>query len=94
MTEKKLEDMTQIEKIEYWKKVREEEELQRENKIRQLSEEQRDAIVKLHKELNAFLLTACHPDMGGIRAITAVELQDLEETLATFRFQFNLAGIT
>ena len=44
MTEKKLEDMTQIEKIEYWKKVREEEELQRENKIRQLSEEQRDVI--------------------------------------------------
>jgi len=94
MTDKKLEDMTQDEKIAYWDRVRKEEEQDREDRIRQLTEEQRDVLVKIHKELNSVLLTALYNDMGGIRCLSVLELQDLEDTMNIFQRQFNLQGIT
>ena len=57
MTEKNLENMTQKERIAYWDRVRKEEEQDREDRIRQLTEEQRDVLVKMHKELSSVLLT-------------------------------------
>ena len=94
MADKKLEDMTQEEKIAYWDRVRKEEEQDREDRIRQLTEEQRDVLVKIHKELNSVLLTALYNDMGGIRCLSVLELQDLEDTMNIFQRQFNLQGIT
>ncbi len=94
MSDKKLEDMTREEKIAYWDKVRKEEEQDREDRIRQLTEEQRDVLVKIHKELNSVLLTALYNDMGGIRCLSVLELQDLEDTMNMFQRQFNLQGIT
>ena len=94
MADKKLEDMTREEKIAYWDKVRKEEEQDREDRIRQLTEEQRDVLVKIHKELNSVLLTALYNDMGGIRCLSVLELQDLEDTMNMFQRQFNLQGIT
>ena len=94
MTEKSIENMTQKERIAYWDRVRKEEEQDREDRIRQLTEEQRDVLVKMHKELNSVLLTALYNDMGGIRCLSVLELQDLEDTMNRFQRQFNLAGIT
>jgi hypothetical protein len=94
MTEKNLENMTQKERIAYWDRVRKEEEQDREDRIRQLTEEQRDVLVKMHKELSSVLLTALYNDMGGIRCLSALELQDLEDTMNRFQRQFNLEGIT
>jgi len=94
MTEKNLENMTQKERIAYWDRVRKEEEQDREDRIRQLTEEQRDVLVKMHKELNSVLLTALYNDMGGIRCLSVLELQDLEDTMNRFQRQFNLEGIT
>jgi hypothetical protein len=94
MTEKNLKNMTQKEKIAYWDRVRKEEEQDREDRVRQLTEEQRDVLVKMHKELNSVLLTALYNDMGGIRCLSVLELQDLEDTMNRFQRQFNLEGIT
>jgi|TARA_R100001460_G_scaffold12225_4_gene28222 hypothetical protein len=94
MTEKNLENMTQKERIAYWDRVRKEEEQDREDRIRQLTEEQRNVLVKMHKELNSVLLTALYNDMGGIRCLSVLELQDLEDTMNSFQRQFNLEGIT
>jgi len=94
MTKKNLENMTQKERIAYWDRVRKEEEQDREDRIRQLTEEQRNVLVKMHKELNSVLLTALYNDMGGIRCLSVLELQDLEDTMNSFQRQFNLEGIT
>ena len=94
MADKKLEDMTQEEKIAYWDRIRKEEEQDREDRIRNLTEEQRSAAVKLYTELNSVLLTALYNDMGGIRSVSVIELQDLEDNMNRFRYQFNLQGIT
>ena len=94
MTDKNLENMTQKERIAYWDRVRKEEEQDREDRIRKLTEEQRNVLVKMHKELNSVLLTALYNDMGGIRCLSILELQDLEDTMNSFQRQFNLEGIT
>ncbi len=90
MAEKNLQDMTDEERIEYWKKVREEEEQDREKKVRQLNPEQRAAAVKLYQTLDDLLDVALYPGMGGIRCVTAIDLQDLDEAKNMFKHQFNL----
>lgn len=90
MAEKKLQDMTDEERTAYWKKVREEEEQDREEKVRQLNPEQRAAAVKLYQNLDDLLDVALYPGMGGIRCVTAIDLQDLDEAKNMFKHQFNL----
>ena len=90
MAEKKLQDMTDEERTAYWKKVREEEEQDREKKVRQLNPEQRAAAVKLYQNLDDLLDVALYPGMGGIRCVTAIDLQDLDEAKNMFKHQFNL----
>ena len=75
---KKLENMTQDERIEYWHNVREKERINRRNRIAKLSMEQRAAVISVHT------------DMGGIRAVTAFDLQELSEAMDILQFQFNL----
>ena len=78
---KKLENMTQDERIEYWHNVREKERINRRNRIAKLSMEQRAAVISVNNLLDTVLDTALHPDMGGIRAV-----------MDTLQFQFNLRG--
>ncbi len=87
---KNLQNMTTDERISYWEKVREKEKCQRAVKINKLSYQQRMAVVEVNKLLNSFLDTALYPDMGGIKAVSAYELQELSDAKDTLAFQFNL----
>ena len=87
---KKLENMTQDERFAYWAKVREKEKAERAVKINQLTYAQRMAVVEVHRWLDNVLDTALYPDMGGIRSVSAYDLQELSDAKDKLQFQFNL----
>ena len=89
---KKLQNMTQDERIAYWENVREKERLNRRNRIAKLSMEQRAAVININKLLDTVLDVALYPDMGGIRAVTAYDLQELSDAMDALQYQFNLRG--
>ena len=89
---KKLENMTTDERIAYFADVREKERIQRRNRIGKLSIDQRAAVIKVHELLDNILDIALYPDMGGIAAVSAYELQELSHAKDTLEFQFNLKG--
>lgn len=87
---KNLQNMTTDERISYWEKVREKEKCERAVKINKLSYQQRMAVVEVNKLLDSILDTALYPDMGGIKMVSAYELQELSDAKDTLAFQFNL----
>lgn len=89
---KKLENMTQDERIEYWDKKRAADRKKRDENMRFLSTEQKLAVIKLYNRLDDVLETALYPDMGGIRCVTAYDLQELNDVKNDLAFQFNLKG--
>ena len=89
---KKLKNMTQDECIAYWENVREKERLNRRNRIAKLTMEQRAAVIEVNKLLDKVLDVALYPDMGGIRAVTAYDLQELSDAMDALQYQFNLRG--
>ncbi len=89
---KKLKNMTQDERIAYWENVREKERLNRRNRIAKLTMEQRAAVIEVNKLLDKVLDVALYPDMGGIRAVTAYDLQELSDAMDALQYQFNLRG--
>jgi len=89
---KKLKNMTQDECIAYWENVREKERLNRRNRIAKLTMEQRAAVIEVNKLLDTVLDVALYPDMGGIRAVTAYDLQELSDAMDALQYQFNLRG--
>lgn len=89
---KKYENMTNDEKIAYHKKEREKEAAERAVNINHLSFEQRMAIVEVSNWLNRVLDTALYPDMGGIKMVSAYELQELSDAKDILQFQFNLTN--
>lgn len=91
MARKKLENMTTDERIEHYQKQREAARMERQTKLDHLSQEQRDSAKNLFKVLDDVLETAMYPDMcGGIKAVSAYELQELYDLTYTFSTQFNL----
>ena len=86
---KKLENMTQDERIEYWAEQREKERIQRRDRIAKLSLDQRVAVIKVYQLLDEILDTALYPDMGGIKAVTAYDLQELADAKDRLRHEFN-----
>ena len=89
---KKLENMTMDERIAYWDKQREKERIQRRDRIGKLSIEQRAAVISVYNLLDSVLDVALYPDLGGIRAVSAYDLQELSDAKDTLQFQFNLKG--
>ena len=89
---KKLQNMTQDERIAYWENIREKERLNRRNRIAKLSMEQRVAVININKLLDTVLDVALYPDMGGIKAVTAYDLQELADAMDALQYQFNLRG--
>ena len=89
---KKLQNMTTDERIEYWANVREKERINRRNRIAKLSMDQRAAVINVNKLLDSVLDVAIYPDMGGIRMVSAFDLQELSDAMDTLQFQFNLKG--
>ena len=87
---KKLQNMTQDERIAYWENQREKERIQRRNRIGKLSIDQRAAVIEIYKLLYDILDTALYPDMGGIKMVSAYSLQELSDANDTLQFQFNL----
>ena len=87
---KKLQNMTQDERIVYWENQREKERIQRRNRIGKLSIDQRAAVIEVYKLLDDILDTALYPDMGGIKMVSAYSLQVLSDANDTLQFQFNL----
>ena len=87
---KKLENMTQDERIEYWAAQREKERIQRRNRIAKLSLDQRVAVIKVYQLVDEILDTAMYPDLGGIKAVTAYDLQELSDAKDRLRNEFNL----
>ena len=87
---KKLQNMTQDERIDYWENQREKERIQRRNRVGKLSIDQRAAVIEVYKLLDDILDTALYPDMGGIKMVSAYSLQELSDAKDTLQFQFNL----
>ena len=87
---KKLENMTTDERIAYWESEREKARIQRRNRIAKLSMDQRAAVIDVNKLLDKVLDVALYPDMGGIRMVSAFDLQELSDAMDTLQFQFNL----
>ena len=87
---KKLRNMTDDERMKYWAAQREKERIDRRNRIAKLSMEQRAAVIDLNKLLDTVLDVALYPDMGGIRMVSAYDLQELADAMYTLQSQFNL----
>ena len=87
---KKLHNMTHDERIAHWENVREKERIDRRNRIAKLSMDQRAAVINVNKLLNRVLDVALYPDMGGIRMVSAYDLQELSDAMDTLQWQFNL----
>ena len=90
MATKKLSNMTTDERIAYWEQEREKERIKRRNRIGKLSIDQRAAVINVNKLKDSSLDPALYPDMGGIKAVSAYELQELSDAKETLAFQFNL----
>tara|TARA_Y100000004_G_C8819332_1_gene371190 strand:- start:350 stop:643 length:294 start_codon:yes stop_codon:yes gene_type:complete len=87
---KKVENMTQEERIQYFADKREQEAEQRRQNISALSHDQLQAVKDLYWKLDSVLDTAIYPDMGGIRAVTVFDLHDLVDANHRVRHEFNL----
>lgn len=87
---KKLHNMTTDERIEHFAKEREKEKSERAVKINKLSYQQRIAVVEVHKLLDSILDIALYPDMGGIKMVSAYDLQELSDAKDKLAFEFNL----
>ena len=90
MPKKEYHNMNPKERMAYWEKLRENDRIQRRNRIGKLSIDQRAAVIKVHELLDSILDTALYPDMGGVRAVSAYDLQELSDAKDVLQFQFNL----
>ena len=86
---KKLENMTLDERIAYEAAQREKERIQRRDRIAKLSLDQRVAVITVYELVDEILDTALYPDRGGIKAITAYDLQELSDAKDRLRHEFN-----
>lgn len=87
---KKLHNMTTDERIEHFAKEREKEKSERAVKMNKLSYQQRMAVIEVHKLLDSILDIALYPDMGGIKMVSAYDLQELSDAKDILEHQFNL----
>jgi len=65
------------------------------NTVNQLNEAQREAALTLLKQLDDILDVALYPGTGskapgGVRCVTVLDLQDLQEAKNVFKYQFNM----
>lgn len=89
---KKLQNMTADERIAYWENQREKEKSERAVAINKLMYAQRMAVVDLHSNLQTVLDTALDVDMGGIKAVSLFEMQELQYAADKLHFEFNLSS--
>ena len=89
---KNIENMSTDERIEYYNKKREQDDCERLEAFNTLSDDQRQAVKDLYDKLDSVLDTVLYPENGGIKYVSAFELQELADANDTLRFNFNLKG--
>lgn len=89
---KKLENMTTDERIAYWDKQRAKLCKERQECVNKLQPSQQAALYQIESILDRVLDVALYPDMGGIKMVSAYDLQELSDAKDTLQFQFNLKG--
>jgi hypothetical protein len=89
---KQTKDMTYAEREAHWEKERAKERAARQDAMSHLSEEQLAVAWGLYKQLREVLEVALYPDNGGIKYVSAYELQELEVLMERFGYQFNMRG--
>ena len=82
--------MTTDERIAYWENARMKARINRQDRINKLNFDQRTAVTDLHKKLQTVLDTALDVDMGGIKAVSLFEMQELQHAADNLHFEFNL----
>jgi len=87
---KKYENMSSDERMAYWEKKREQEKKIKQKHVDLLEPSQLKALKDMDKLLTSVLRTAMYNDMGGMRMVSMVEMQDLEEAHSLVKFKFNL----
>jgi hypothetical protein len=87
---KNIENMSSDERIEHYNKKREREACERLEAFNALSPDQRQAVKDLYDKLDSVLDTVLYPENGGIKYVTAFDLQELADANDTLRFNFNL----
>jgi len=87
---KKLENMTTDERIAYWENERMKARINRQDRINKLNFDQRVALADLHSKLQTVLDMALDVDMGGIKAVSLFEMQELQYAADKLHFEFNL----
>lgn len=87
---KNIENMSTDERIEYYNKKREQDACERLEAFNALSADQRQAVKDLYDKLDSVLDTVLYPENGGIKYVTAFDLQELADANDTLRFNFNL----
>lgn len=87
---KKLQNMTQDERISYWENERRKAYFNRQGRINKLNFDQRGALADLHIKLQTVLDTALDVDMGGIKSVSLFEMQELQYAADKLHFEFNL----
>lgn len=88
MSKKKLENMNTDERIEYWAKVREKEQSERQTRLDNLSEKQLLAVQKMYKLSKDIVQEALYG--AGVRYIYCDTFNELEDTIEVIRNQFNI----
>ena len=87
---KKYENMTTDERIAYWENERRKARVNRQDIINKLNFDQRVALADLHSKLQTVLDTALDVDMGGVKAVSLFEMQELQYAADKLHFEFNL----
>tara|TARA_R100001463_G_scaffold48386_2_gene97474 strand:- start:95 stop:373 length:279 start_codon:yes stop_codon:yes gene_type:complete len=87
---KKLQNMTQDERIAYWENYRAKEAADRWRRMNHLTHDQRATVLDTQRLLQEMLDTALDMDMGGIKAVTVYDLQKLQEMADKLHYHFNM----
>jgi len=87
---KKLQNMTQDERIAYWENQRAKERADRWRRMNHLTHDQRATVLDTQKLLQEMLDIALDVDMGGIKAVTVYDLQKLQEMTDKLHYHFNM----
>lgn len=87
---KKVENMTQAEQIEYWSNKRDQARAERQKYIDAMPEDMVLLITDLVKKASAVAETGGYGCNGGVRYLSAFDLQELEDVVNEASTKFNI----
>tara|TARA_R100000988_G_scaffold100016_1_gene69968 strand:+ start:194 stop:466 length:273 start_codon:yes stop_codon:yes gene_type:complete len=87
---KKYENMTHEERCEYWAKEREKERAERQKVIDAMPKDMIQLIIDIADKAHRVVDTGGYGCNGGVRYLTAFDLQELEDVVDQVRTKFNI----